>query len=530
MSLSTSKKQVREHGDTNEDDWSHISDRQERKRIQNRLAQRNYRRNMKERIEALERAAAEHARSSSASVNGEPRTESPTHPYRDADLDTSLWDPLTMPLPMQLHAKQQAGNVAPMRRMVNAGHDQLVNGVRRNGDAHFDSLMDDSQMMQSLPSEGAFAHQSWPDVPDAVLFPSSGFENSDKYGGSAIHTVHGSNLHSGDGLRVRTSHSPPSEPQLPYGTQNPPSNHSSPAVAAMDLGTLCLQDISMLGTESTSVHSLRRPAALHRKYTGASSSSREELRARSKTPLYPSNNTLSKRKRPTSNMGSDVDYDVEESNSTSLSGSESEDIIPRIWNLYPNGTESSSSSSLISSVTGTSRNTDAKKKSVVSRPPSATGTLSTRLASAQSTIKPLGFSSIEDLCTQFWTADLNDRPSLADTQRLSRRRELPHMLSQVRERSTGWSDWEVQGWRDEVTRSAETVLEDECKRYLRREGKSWAHNSEPLPAEDVLRLKSTFQEEFLIVIQELWVKVRHLGCASRVKGLSYVHIYIHICK
>lgn len=99
--------------------------------------------------------------------------------------------------------------------------------------------------------------------------------------------------------------------------------------------------------------------------------------------------------------------------------------------------------------------------------PEASAALSTRIAAAIKSIRLLGFSGIEELTAQFYTADLHDLPALADAQRTARRRELARMLSQIREHaSDGWSDWEAHGYREEIVHAAEEILSDECRRFL----------------------------------------------------------------
>ncbi|CAE7021160.1 hypothetical protein P3342_004698 [Pyrenophora teres f. teres] len=97
--------------------------------------------------------------------------------------------------------------------------------------------------------------------------------------------------------------------------------------------------------------------------------------------------------------------------------------------------------------------------------------LATRIEKAIEAICELGFDSVDELATQYYTADLQHRPALQHRRQLSRRRGLVDLLRSIAEDSRDkWTEWEVQRYRDEVLRSAEEVLDEEFSRFVKLYG------------------------------------------------------------
>ena len=125
------------------------------------------------------------------------------------------------------------------------------------------------------------------------------------------------------------------------------------------------------------------------------------------------------------------------------------------------------------------------------RPVEGSAKLSSRIASAMIVICDLGFSGIEDLTAQFYTADLHDRPALADAQRVSRRRGLTGILTKLREHAKDdWTDWEAQGYREEIIRAAEDILSDEYHRFSEEDDARGSREGR-----NIVEQKRQFQEE-----------------------------------
>lgn len=79
--------------------------------------------------------------------------------------------------------------------------------------------------------------------------------------------------------------------------------------------------------------------------------------------------------------------------------------------------------------------------------------------------KQVGFDGFDSLVAHYYTADFSDCSILSNEQRLSRNRRLPGILAELREKSAGWTQWERQGYQDEILKSAETIFVTECKSF-----------------------------------------------------------------
>ena len=80
-----------------------------------------------------------------------------------------------------------------------------------------------------------------------------------------------------------------------------------------------------------------------------------------------------------------------------------------------------------------------------------------RIDGVLNSIHKFGFKGLEDFVIQYFTADLDENSSTLTAQSLSRSRHLRELLAALSASAQRWSSREAQGFKDEITRSAEAI-------------------------------------------------------------------------
>lgn len=79
-------------------------------------------------------------------------------------------------------------------------------------------------------------------------------------------------------------------------------------------------------------------------------------------------------------------------------------------------------------------------------------------------VSQAGFESFDAAVTHYYTEPIECDPAVNAVQKMSRNRHLPCVLRALRSSTQAWPLWQVNGYKDEIIRSAEGILSDELDR------------------------------------------------------------------
>ncbi|KFA65626.1 hypothetical protein S40285_05346 [Stachybotrys chlorohalonatus IBT 40285] len=88
-------------------------------------------------------------------------------------------------------------------------------------------------------------------------------------------------------------------------------------------------------------------------------------------------------------------------------------------------------------------------------------TLDQRFERIMEQVEAAGFENFDALVTTYYKAKFDDVSPLANEQRLSRNRRLPKVVSEIFQAASSWTPWERNGFHEELLKSTESMLTSE---------------------------------------------------------------------
>ncbi|KND86913.1 hypothetical protein TOPH_08461 [Tolypocladium ophioglossoides CBS 100239] len=86
-----------------------------------------------------------------------------------------------------------------------------------------------------------------------------------------------------------------------------------------------------------------------------------------------------------------------------------------------------------------------------------------RIEAALEGLESLGFSNFDSFAEAYYSGNFDESSHLAAEQGMSRKRRLPRLLSEILDAAQSWDPWERRGLNEEVLRTAESLLVSEGK-------------------------------------------------------------------
>ncbi|KAJ6441490.1 basic-leucine zipper (bZIP) transcription factor [Purpureocillium lavendulum] len=415
-----------------EDDWTRVKDRKEKKRIQNRVAQRSYRSRMKARLGELQSRLQAHEEQK-AKEDGERRDASPQSPQSSSVTGVSV------------HATQRSEN--------NAGAiDTEPSSVTSASPPTPADVAGDLDIEHHAKSLDPFSHQ----------IDMAGDDDGQWFLDSTSLMQHGDT----------SSYIQPSIPTPPVSlvqgqamSQYMSEGHRPPVEGSAALSQSILQDCLRF--------QMQLLAKINSPSEAPSTAPRDEASA--------AQNMMAN-----SNMARTGSFSVSPADFHNLDDmmdlSSTSEIPNAAWRPGPQFAAPETTPRLHSvdnsiqqqsPMDGNGQSTEQKAvvpdrcTAFVTKSSSSTQAseqcMEERIEAAIEGLEALGFSSVDTFAEAYYSGDFDDSSHVAAEQLMSRKRRLPRLLSQILDSAQDWDTRERKGLNEEVLRAAESLLVVEGK-------------------------------------------------------------------
>ncbi|KYK57386.1 hypothetical protein DCS_04395 [Drechmeria coniospora] len=396
-----------------EDDWTRVKDRKEKKRIQNRVAQRSYRSRMKARLGELQSRlqAHEEQRAKEGSADGQ-------FLHRTNDLITHATPPPSS------HGATPSHDIDPNCISAASPPTPPDATIESDGVKAMDTFAP-HQMYTTSADDNSWFMDVMPLMPhgDAPSYPLSSIPTP-------------------PGTMAQTPS--PSMPTILQQGQQPPHNEGDANISQSIIQDCLRFQIQLLARMNSNLPENASPAQT------------EEL--------------LSSMGISPAHLHHAFDSDLQDSaamknlmyNNVNSPTTENSFSMPDFQNVDDilDLSSTNESSSITWKPTTVQPIGDASPSTSMTQTPNS---LEERIEAAIENLESLGFSSLESFSEAYYTATFDETSPLAAEQRLSRKRRLPRLMANVLDAAQSWDPWERRGLNEEVLRTAESLLLDEGK-------------------------------------------------------------------
>ncbi|KAH7324590.1 hypothetical protein B0I35DRAFT_475824 [Stachybotrys elegans] len=402
-----------------EDDWTRVKDPKEKKRIQNRVAQRTYRHRMKARLGELQARLDSHeGKNSSAGAN--PTATSPhttpsmaqstsaksnnnTHANSKNTADTSSY---------------RASSSAPISQSYNGNPTPPGHGGAEESPSPID-LSSQSQVSQmSILQPGIYDHQPVMDTESAMFSSSAHFLNSPPHSRSS--------------------------PQA-HGLLSPPGHSGTDRNGHVPQDFM--MDLHFQTPLLTRLHTIEPDngfSGLAGQSDGAVANNMNQADQQSCVPTAFT---------PSTSEGMDLAFET--AAPVDVWKTEPLDPSPLSHAICQDSSPAEMHFHALPSHVGPAIDPG---HDMNSRSKAQQCSLEERFEPIMQQVEASGFESFDALVTAYYSENFGDASPLANEQRLSRNRRLPKVVSEVFQAASGWSSWEKTGFHEELLKSTEAML------------------------------------------------------------------------